>query len=363
MAAKYIWITGAALAACLTGYLFVEAAPSKTKEKTVAAVAVENKKSVAGAENSWDFQKDALNSSPGFGKSVAGTWTVLAEPDHPGNKVLAQTDTGKKMSVFLSRANYVNFEISLRLRTDMFEHQSHNWQMGLIFRNQDSSHFYKLRVSAANAALLLVAPPRASAVLAGTAGRSRQQTALTLTAKAGGEQLLFFFPLGTAKDQWQRLGIKARGENLSVFLNGREVQTLSDGGVGSGQFGFYTYNTRGYFDDITLNSSGLPKFSRGLAVDQDPFILSQAQSVMVYYYLPRDMEANLKVLDPKGQTYSVLTKGIHSYGVNSIEWDGQGLTSLRPSPGTYTLEMEVVGKTYPYHLKVLAKPEGKAMPL
>ncbi|NTV53105.1 MAG: hypothetical protein HGA76_08865, partial [Candidatus Firestonebacteria bacterium] len=92
-------------------------------------------------------------------------------------------------------------------------------------------------------------------------------------------------------------------------------------------------------------------------------VLRAAQAVMVYYYLPRDAMATVRVLDPRGQTYNVLTKGMHSYGVNSVEWDGQGLTTLRPSPGLYTLELETLGKTTTYRLKVLAKPAGKELPL
>jgi len=353
----HVSIIGALLGLCLAGQTAGAATP-------VSKSAVEKKRPAESGDRSWDFQKDALNAAPAWGRNVAGTWTVLAEPDHPGNKVLAQMDYGKKMAVYLSKSNYVNFEISLRVRTDMFEHQSHNWQMGLIFRNQDARHFYKLRVSAANAALLLVAPPRTTEVLAGT-GRTlnAQAQALTPTAKAESEQLLFFLPLGTAKDQWQRLGIRARGEYLSVFLNGREVQTLSDGGVGSGQFGFYTYNTRGYFDDISLKATRVPRLSKGITVDEDPFVLQAAQAVMVYYYLPKDADASLRVLDPRGQTYNVLTKGIHSFGLNSVEWDGQGLTSLRPQPGLYTLELKALGKTQSYRLKVQGKTGSKETPL
>jgi hypothetical protein len=355
MSNKLVRIAGAMAGIFFWGQLAAGAAvPSKP--------AAEKKTRAESGEMSWDFQKDNLNSAPDFGKSVAGTWSVQSEPDHPGNKVLAQMEYGKKMSVFLSKASYVNSEISLRVRTDMFEHQSHNWQMGLIFRNQDSRHFYKLRVSAANAALLLVAPPRSPAVLAG-AGRTTNAQALTATAKAGGEQLLFFLPLGAGKDQWQRLGIRARGEYLSILLNGREVQTLSDGGVGSGQFGFYTYNTRAYFDDIAVKTTRIPKIAKGLTVDQDPFVLQAAQAVMVYYYLPKDADISLKVLDPRGQTYNVLTKGIHSFGINSVEWDGQGLTSLRPQPGLYTLELDGAGRARTYRLKVQAKPAGKEVPL
>ncbi|NTV52647.1 MAG: hypothetical protein HGA76_06505, partial [Candidatus Firestonebacteria bacterium] len=270
MVNQSVKIIGLVLGVCLLGPYLTEATP--------APKAVLEKKAAAEAgEASWDFQKDNLNSVPGFGKAVAGNWQVLSEPDHPGNKVLAQLDSGKKMSVYLSKSNYVNFEISLRLRTDMFERQSHNWQMGLIFRNRDSRHFYKLRVSAANAALLLVAPPRNPGSPTGT-DRANKAAPLTSTAKNGGEQLLFFLPLGSAKDQWQRLGIKAHGEYISVLLNGREVQTLSDGGVGSGQVGFYTYNTVGYFDDVAIKSARMPKFSRGLTVDHDPFVLPAAQA-------------------------------------------------------------------------------------
>ncbi len=306
-------------------------------------------------EANWNFQKDNLNTLPGFGKAIVGNWSIVAEPDHPANKVLAQMDYGKKMSVYLTKAGFVNMDVSLRLRTDMFEQQSHNWQVGMFFRHRDSHHFYKLRVTAANVALVLVTPPSVSAVPSAL-GR-------TATATSGiavrGEQLLFFLPMGVAKDQWQRLGVRARGEFITVSLNGRDVQTLSDSGVGSGQVGFYTYNTKAYFDDVVLNATPVPKFSKGLAVEPDPFQILQTQEVMVYYYLSKDDNATLRVLDPAGQPYNVLTKGGHSAGLNSVVWDGQGLTSLRPTPGLYTLELETAGKTQTYRLRVKNDTPGK----
>jgi hypothetical protein len=351
-----IWtVTGMAAVGLTLGMTALGAATPAAPAAPVA-----KKASEAAVSQEWNFQKDDVNSAPGFGKSIAGTWTILAEPDHPGNKMLAQMDYGKKMSVYLSKTSYVNFEAALRLRTDMFERQSHNWQVGMLFRHRDSKHYYKLRVTAANVALLMVAPARLSGAAA-SSGRTATAAAVSNSgnAKAGGEQLLFFLPMGVAKDQWQRLGVRARGEYFTILLNGREIQTLSDGGVGSGQVGLYTYNTRAYFDDITINSTPVPKFSKGLAVDQDPFEVVQAQEVMVYYYLQHDGVATVRVLEPKGQPYNVLTKGMHSYGINSVIWDGQGLTSLRPAPGLYTLELGTGGKTFTYRLRVKTDPRGK----
>jgi hypothetical protein len=266
-------------------------------------------------------------------------------------------DYGRKMAVYLSKTPYVNFDISLRLRTDMFEQQAHNWQVGIFFRHQDARHFYKLRVTAANVALIVITPAVAKPT-AQAEGRSA-----TAAAGPGGqnpsEQLLFFLPLGVAKDQWHRLGVKTRGEFITVSLNGRDIQTLADGNVGSGQFGLYTYNTRAYFDDIVLHAAPAPVLTKGLIAEPDPFNIQQAQDVMVYYYLPQDGPVTVQVLDPKGQIYNVLTKGIHSRGLNAVTWDGQGLTALRPAPGLYTLELKTGGGTQTRRLQVKTGVAGK----
>ena len=319
------------------------------------AYAGREKKSDPGGALSTDFQKEALNSVPSFGQALNGTWIVTTEPEHPANQVLAQNDYSRQLALFLTKSKMVNFECSVRIRTDTFEHKSRNWQIGFFFRNQDPRHYYKLRMSAANVALVAVTPPRPQGVLA-SEGRT---TAARADVQKNGENLLFFFPLGVSKDSWHTLGIRCWGENITVLLDGRELQTVNDPGIGSGQIGLFTYNTRAYFDDLSIRPHPVPKLTKGLGSDLATLSLSQVQEITVYYYLPADAPVLLRILDPGGKVFNVLTKGVHSAGLNSVIWDGQGLTRLRPEPGIYTVELNALNKNRTCTIRVKNDSGGK----
>lgn len=302
----------------------------------------------------WDFQTQAGAPLPEFWKPLTGTWTVAAEPEHPANLVLRQSGSGPKLAVLASREPLTNFEFSLRARTDTFAHLSRNWQLGFVFRRQDSERYYKLKISAANLALIRMTPPRAETV---PVRDGTTRTAAADRVKPEGH-LLVFQPLNLPRDSWHTLGVRCLGETLTVLFNGKELQTLSDPGVGSGLIGVYSSNTPALFDDLKLLVRPAPKPSDRLLVIPESFIPFQNGGVCIYYRLDQDAPVSVRVLDPSGRVFNQLTQDVHSRGLNSITWDGQGLIATTPLAGTYTIEVQTGAKVQRARVRVLSGTGG-----
>jgi hypothetical protein len=304
--------------------------------------------------NQWEFDSQTGSRIPEFWKPLTGKWELVAEPEHPANQVLRQSETGPKLAVLASRSPLTNFEFSVRLRTDTFGHASRNWQMGFVFRRQDSERYYKLRISAANLALIRLTPPRTGSV---PSSEGHTRTASAERAKPEG-QLLVFTPLALPKDSWHTLGVRCLGEIMTVSFDGKELQTVTDPGVGSGLIGVYCNNTAAMFDDLRLTVRPVPKFSGRLTLEPGVFTPFRGGVVLIYYRLDQDGPVTMRVLDPSGALFNPLTKEVHSRGLNSLTWDGQGLTTMSPAPGTYTVEMQADGRTERAQVRVQAGAAG-----
>lgn len=303
----------------------------------------------------WDFQDEKAHWAQ-YWRALSGKWEPAAEPEHPANRVLRQSYAGRKLAALATKKSYCNFELSVRLRTDTFEHKSRNWQMGIVFRRQDASRYYKLRISAANLALIRMTPPRSDAI-PGSEGRTRN-------AGAGGKgpnegQLLVFLPLSLERDSWHTLGVKCLGEAITVMFDGRELQTVSDPGVGSGNIGLFASRTPALFDDIRLSYERVPKLAGRMRVEPETFVPFRGRDAAIYYSLGRDAKVIIRVLDPAGRMFNLLTQTEHSTGVNCITWNGQGLAGQNPLPGTYTVELESGGKTIRNRVRVKSAFGGK----
>ncbi len=306
----------------------------------------------------WNFEATTASALLRAWKPLRGKWKVVREPEHPANRVLKQGDERSHPACFLSRGTYTNFSFSVRVRTDTFEQQSRNWQLGILFRRRSPDHLYKLRLSTANVALIRMSPGALEIV---TGGRSNSRTAGgARTGKAQPqEQLLLFLPLNVKRDSWHTLGVQCLGEGLTVDLDGKALKTLADPGVGSGAVGLYSMNTRAFFDDVRLDAKPVPELGPGLTVEPKLFRPVRDRELLVYYRLPEDTPLTLRVLEPDGKVFNLLTKGFHSAGINSVVWDGRGLTGRIPETGTYTFDLEFGGRSLQTQARVENDIEGK----
>lgn len=309
-----------------------------------------------GEKKSWDFQDKTASTIDDFWRAEGGAWVVADEPGQAPNRVLRQSRVERKPAFFNSKRAYTNFEFSVRLKAESNESNSRNWQMGLIFRRKDPGRYYKLRLTAANIALVSVAP-FGSDVVPGSQGASA--TAVSGIKPKSGEQLLVFLPTGAARDTWHSLGVSCKGETISIRLDGREVQTLNDSSIGFGNFSLFTFNTSACFDDLQLTYLRVPDLTAGLASDLSVLQPPAKPEAIIYYKLPADSDLTVQVLDSDGRMYNLLTKGRHSAGINSVVWDGQGLTGRKTAAGVYTIVLQTPKMKQRLKLRVRPQPAGK----
>jgi len=173
------------------------------------------------------------------------------------------------------------------------------------------------------------------------------------------EQLLVFQPLGAARDSWHTLGIKCQGEAITIKLDERELQTVNDPGVGSGNLGLYTVNTPAFFDDVHLSYVKTPKLTGRIVADRKSFEPFREQELRIYYRMKEDELVQIRVLNPGGKVFNVLTRDVHSLGINCITWNGQGLTGHNPLSGLYTLELLLGNRSYKTQVWVKNDLTGK----
>jgi len=332
---------------------------SASFETNAAAAAVTKPQAAkrgSSTDFTWDFQDSKGTTLPTAWHPVSGEWTVAPEPEHPTNRLLRQAKLSRRTAILASRDTYCNFELSARLRTDSFEHKSRNWQVGLVFRRQNARRYYKVRITAANIALIRVTPPRLSTVPGSEGGMHAVSGA---GQQKSVEQLLVFQPLGAARDSWHTLGIKCQGEAITIKLDERELQTVNDPGVGSGNLGLYTVNTPAFFDDVHLSYVKTPKLTGRIVADRKSFEPFREQELRIYYRMKEDELVQIRVLNPGGKVFNVLTRDVHSLGINCITWNGQGLTGQNPLSGLYTLELLLGNRSYKTQVWVKNDLTGK----
>ncbi|MEW6515682.1 MAG: FlgD immunoglobulin-like domain containing protein [candidate division FCPU426 bacterium] len=359
---------GALAAICLAGWLTVagaESAPAGTTPQASAQPALSSSPAPKTAarkqvprksaekknpspdqlqKRSWDFQHVKAAQISKNWKSHSGEWVVGPEPEHPGNQVLRQKTVKRNYQMLLSQKTYANFEFSARLRTDSYEQKTSNWQMGLIFRMADNRHYYKFRITAANVALLRCMPQPAT-VIPDAAGVTPVVSATGRSGKQD-EQIVLILPFTGKTDTWYTLSAAGYGERLVLKLDGRELRMLQDSGIGCGRIGVFTYKTRAMADDFRLFYYPAPSLDSGIQVIRKNFSPRQDREVMIYFVNPSAGELQVQVLDAKGKTFQLLTRGPHSPGLNSVTWDAQGLLGEFAKPGLYTIQLTVGDKKY-----------------
>ena len=99
-----------------------------------------------------------------------------------------------------------------------------------------------------------------------------------------------------------------------------------------------------------------------VALDRERFRPYAEGELMVYYRLARDAEARVRVLSPDERVFAVLTKGPHSAGLNSVAWDGRGLTGQLPVDGTYRIDVTLDGETHRRSVEVENDFRGRRNP-
>ncbi|MCK5218590.1 hypothetical protein KAR10_03660 [bacterium] len=290
----------------------------------------------------WDFQNITRKELTTAWKPLAGQWRVGIEPGHADNRVLNQTDNRRRSRLFLSRDQYTNFEFAVRLRVDTSRDQTRNWQVGLIFRRVDAGCYYKLRVTSANIALSRLSPG-CPAPIPGSESGTKTVSATGKHAKAD-EQMLMMLPLEVSPEKWYVLKVTCLGEQITIKFDGKEIQTLNDFGIGYGKLGIFTYKCRAFFDDLQLTYLPVPKMSKGIRPHREIFRPSRGRKILVYYRNPKTGPATVRVMDTRGELFNVLTQGVHSAGINSVVWDGWGLSSRKPETGRYLLEFRGGGR-------------------
>ncbi len=298
----------------------------------------------------WDFQKNTQKKLTVAWKPLAGQWRVGIEPGQADNRVLNQTDNRRRSQIFLSRAKYTNFEFSVRLRVDTSRDQTRNWQAGLIFRRVDADSYYKLRVTSANIALSRHAPG-CPAVIPGSESSTKAASATGKHAKAD-EQMLMMLPLGVSPDKWYVLKVICLGEQITIKLDGKEIRTINDFGIGCGKLGLFTYKSRAFFDDLQLTYLPVTKISKGIRPHRKVFQPSRGRKLLVYYRNPKTGPITVRVMDNRGELFNVLTQGVHRAGINSVVWDGWGISGRKPEAGRYVLEFSGGGRVNAAYVRV-----------
>jgi flagellar hook assembly protein FlgD len=79
----------------------------------------------------------------------------------------------------------------------------------------------------------------------------------------------------------------------------------------------------------------------------------QDRDLLLYYRLEKDGPMTLRVLNANGKMVGLLSQGVHSGGINSFAWDGQGLNGEKASAGWYTLEVGTDRSTRRLRVKVV----------
>ncbi len=281
----------------------------------------------------WTMQRLEGKALPMGWQSASGDWQITKEPQQPVNKVLRQKELRRSTQMLLSRADYANFEFSVRLRADTFDHKTKNWQMGVIFRRRDDQHYYKCRLTAANIALIRYdARPSVS-------GKAPPVSVAGVTGKRppAGEEVLFILPIGSKPDQWHTLSIGCYGDRITVGLNGKEVRVTNDAGMGAGKIGVFTYKTQAYLDDLKLSYLPLPPQDTVLLPAAKVYTPGKDDHLIIYFTLPQAGKVELSVVSHRQTLFDIVSKGYFSAGLNTVAWSGQGLMGKQPQPGRYDL--------------------------
>lgn len=286
----------------------------------------------------WDMQRVAENKLPSGWYSKSGKWVITKEPEHPANKVLRQVQLKKAVQQLTVKGKYANFNMSVKLRADSFKRKTKNWQMGVMFRQVDSNNYYKCRITAANIALVRYATTNQD-ILPSSGSNTRAAGA---TGKRAGrdEQVLLILPIGSTADRWHTLQVDCYGDRIRLTLNGREVRSVNDVGLGAGKISIYTYKTQAFIDDIKLKFYPLPQSSSKVLPLKPSYSVKKSDGLLIYYQIDQPGQAAMAVFNPYGKLFVSLFSGYHTAGLHSVVWYGQGTLGKQPIPGRYTIKLK-----------------------
>jgi hypothetical protein len=166
----------------------------------------------ADGGRTWDFQGDAVNTSPGgftfgrTGQGREGKWVVVTDPTAPaGDHVLAQTDaddTDYRFPVAVANAPELK-DLGLEVRCKAVSGKVDE-ACGLVFRFKDPENYFVARANALEDNVNLYRVVK---------GRRRE-------IKGWRGKVI--------PNEWHSLAIEARGDHLQVFWEGRLVVDAKD---------------------------------------------------------------------------------------------------------------------------------------
>lgn len=188
----------------------------------------------------WNFDGDKDGAPPAgfrFGRTGAGAqgrWVVKAEPGAPsGANVLAQVDqdgTDYRFPVAVVEGlELKDVRVSVRCKPVSGKVDE---ACGLVFRYRDENSYYVTRANALEGNVRLYKVEK---------GNRRQLAS-------------FSGPVG--RGIWHTLAAEAKGEDLTVFWNGKKILEARDATFGrAGTVGVWTKaDSVTYFDDLTVSA-------------------------------------------------------------------------------------------------------------
>jgi hypothetical protein len=179
----------------------------------------------AGAQQSWNFDTDAVGAPPAGGQVVSGSWAVRAEPDAPSPpNALCQTANARWPVLLLSNDVYTDLDLSVRFKPIAGREDQ---AAGLVFRAQDGANYFVTRANALenNVRLYTMRNDNRTEI----AGANRQVTS----------------------GVWHELAVEVRGDRIRVRYDGEWVIDHQDQGFSAGRIGLWTKSDSvTCFDDV-----------------------------------------------------------------------------------------------------------------
>ncbi|MSP90547.1 MAG: hypothetical protein EXR79_01890 [Myxococcales bacterium] len=186
----------------------------------------------------WTFDQDTLHQPPpgfefGFtGRGRPGTWVVEDQngvPSAPNALVQSEGDAGRAMTRFALAGSKKYADVRVRVRCKPL-HGGTEKGCGVIVHWQSDSQYVLARASALKHEVVLFVQ----------SGEIRRELGRKKASVAAG--------------RWLTLAVEAKGETLTVRLDGKVVLSVKDGMArGNGRFGVATEaDAHSMFDDLEV---------------------------------------------------------------------------------------------------------------
>ena len=209
---------------------------------TAAACLAAQAQSGSAVVKAWSFEADRINGAPGgfsfdrTGSGRTGRWVVWPQRDAPnGANVLAQVDgdsTEYRFPVAVAdepRLADVRLAVRCKPVTGALDQSC-----GLVFRYQDAGNYYVARANAL------------------------ERNVRFYKVADGFRQQLASWSGPVAVGSWHELVVEARGDQMTVFLDGQRVLEAQDQTFrGPGRIGLWTKaDSVTYFDELRVEAFG-----------------------------------------------------------------------------------------------------------